>query len=478
MFKDWGVGCASLVELGALSIQVQDDLSSQRKIRSMERLAEELLQHSVEKVPLTRMGDWESKNLSANQLAYAANDVFVTYVVAEKIKELQMTRPKQDYVLPLATVHSGGTTVVTVRGSLQERLDRPATLEDIIAPVPKQVPTILRATTVGGSAGAKRSPAATRYTKTSKTKVAGSSQATKRRTSNAAAPVASSTGMSGRSSKAPVKATTKKPAAVFSQTTTISPVSAKRTYEAWPKSLRTRTGKDGSEFSPTPVESNNSNTRVDPYFFYGNITRGDNSRSSSSSSSSSNGSSSIGANDIIRTIRTGSKSTVTIIPRRFQKRSISFFPSCCSRQFSSSASATADNKRPGPSDLSDRKQQEGENGSGGERGGNVFFPGRLLPESLEGKDILERNQSVWLEAGGRDLSEDSDVGVGAEAEEQDDWHLRQNQALFASLVTPNSDSDSGFGSDAVSDLGKGMGLKDLESALDKDVLSSLLRRKS
>lgn len=43
MFKDWGVGCASLVELGALSIQVQDDLSTQRKVRSMERLSRELV---------------------------------------------------------------------------------------------------------------------------------------------------------------------------------------------------------------------------------------------------------------------------------------------------------------------------------------------------------------------------------------------------------------------------------------------------
>ncbi|KAG0271906.1 hypothetical protein BGZ95_000223 [Linnemannia exigua] len=225
MLKDWGVGCASLVELGALSIQVQDDLSSQRKIRSMESLTKELV---------------------------SATD---------------------------------GTTVVTVRGSLQERLDNPATVEDIIIPVPKQIRTIPRATAAGGSAGAKRLPAATGYTKVSKAKVTGSSQATKRRTANTAAPVVSSTGMSGRSSEAPAKATTKN---------------------------------------------------------------------------------------------------------------------------------------------------------------------QLLPESLEGKDVLERNQSVWLEAGGRDLSEDGDVE--AEAEEQDDWHLRQNQALFASLVTPNSDSDSESGFDADSDV--------------------------
>jgi len=65
--------------------------------------------------------------------------------------------------------------------------------------------------------------------------------------------------------------------------------------------------------------------------------------------------------------------------------------------------------------------------------GDIYFPSQLLPESLEDKDILERNQAVWLNAGGgRDLSEDAEVNE----EEDEDWHLNQNQALFASLISP------------------------------------------
>ncbi|KAF9281684.1 hypothetical protein BGZ68_006475 [Mortierella alpina] len=112
MLKDWGVGCASLVELGALYVQVADDLTSQRSVRSMASLTNELLGHSVEKTGPTRMGNWENKNLSALQLRYAANDAFVTYEVAEKIKELQQSRPPRDYEIELATIHSEGTKVV------------------------------------------------------------------------------------------------------------------------------------------------------------------------------------------------------------------------------------------------------------------------------------------------------------------------------------------------------------------------------
>ncbi|KAF9905560.1 hypothetical protein EC991_001590 [Linnemannia zychae] len=356
MFKDWGVGCASLIELGALSIQVQDDLSSQRKIRSMERLTKELLQHDVEKVPLTRMGNWESKCLSASQLEYAANDAFVTYEVAEKIKELQRTRAKQDYILPLAKVHSEGTTVVTVRGSLQERLDRPATVEDIISPVPKQTATAAKATRTG----VKSPSVVTGYAKVSKNKVtmakakaAGLGQASKRRNVIAAAPVASSATWLARSAKPALKAKTKK-----------------------------------------------------------------------------------------------------------------------SARFSTSATALADNNKSGQNDSLSRKQR----GKNNRREGGVFFPSGLLPESLEGKDVLERNQSVWLEAGGRDLSEDSDVEVGVE--DQDGWHLRQNQALFASLITPDPDPDLDLGVTSGSKSGSDLNLKDLESVLDKDVLFSSLRKKT
>ncbi|KAF8940813.1 hypothetical protein BGZ47_007591 [Haplosporangium gracile] len=390
MFKDWGVGCASVVELGALSIQVQDDLLTQRKVRSMERLSRELLQHAVEKAPLTRMGNWESKNLSANQLAYAANDVFVTYELAEKIKELQKARPEQDYVVQLTTVHSQGTTVVTVRGSLQERVDHPATAKDIIVPEPKQAPTILKAGTsekrataeAGGFAGAKRSSLA--YNKAPKIKTRGSGQATaNRRTTEAAptkAPISSLTTTTGRSTKSSVAPATSSSPRVNSPAT------------------------------------RSMNVNEDPYFFYRNA----NSKASDDT------------NNVIRVIRLGSRSTVTIIPPRFQKRSFS-----CS-------SLTV---------TSDKKISRGE----------VYFPSQLLPESLEGKDIMERNQSVWLEAGGGALSEDDNLGED-DGEQQDDWHLKQNQILFASLVPPDTESDS----DKVSDA-------EVKVGVDKDIIHALLQ---
>lgn len=338
----------------------------------------------MEKVPLTRMGNWESKNLSANQLAYAANDVFVTYELAEKIKELQNTRPKQDYVIPLATVHSQGTTVVTVRRSLQERVDHPATAKDIVIPEPKQAPTVLKtgtnnkATTAsaGGSIGVKRSSIG--YAKVSKTNTEGSGQVTTSWRTTGAVPLSSAT--AGRSTKSAAAATS---------------------------------------FSRMSSPARSTNVNGDPYFFYPNAK---NSRTGD------------GANDVIRAIRLGSRSTVTIIPPRFQKRSFS-----CS-----SLTATSDKK------------------IGREE---VFFPSQLLPKSLEGQDIIERNQHVWLEAGGRDLSEEDDLGEEG-GKEQGDWHLKQNQALFASLVTPDIDSDD---SDNSSDVRSEVGV-------DKDVLAALLRK--
>lgn len=327
---------------------------------------------------MTRMGNWESKNLSANQLAYAANDVFVTYELAEKIKELQKTRPKQNYVVPLATVHSRGTTVVTVRGSLQERVDRPATAKDIVVPEPRQAPTVLKTGTskkatmasASESIGAKRSSVG--YAKVSRTNTEGSGQvATSWRTTGAAP---SSTTTTGRSTKSTL-------------------------------------------FSRVSSPARSTNVNGDPYFFYPNAK---NSRTGD------------GANDVIRAIRLGSRSTVTIIPPRFQKRSFS-----CS-----SLTATSDKR------------------------GDVFFPSQLLPKSLEGKDIIERNQHIWLEAGGRNLSEEDGLG-GESEEEQDDWHLRQNQALFASLVPPDIESDD---SDKASDVRSEVGV-------DRDALAALLRKK-
>ncbi|KAF9579463.1 hypothetical protein BGW38_004260 [Lunasporangiospora selenospora] len=120
LFKDWGIHSAGLVELGALCIQVLDDLPSQRKVRSMESLTNDLLGHSVEKVELTRMGNWENFNLSSSQIAYAANDAFVTYEVAARIKELQASRPPQQYTLPLLSIQPEGGFVREVHQTLEE----------------------------------------------------------------------------------------------------------------------------------------------------------------------------------------------------------------------------------------------------------------------------------------------------------------------------------------------------------------------
>lgn len=347
---------------------------------------------------MTRMGNWESKNLSANQISYAANDVFVTYELAEKIKELQRTRPKQDYVVPLATVNSDGTTVVTVRGSLQERVDHPATAKDIIIPEPRQAPTILKAratkmvaTTAGG---AKRSSVG--YAKVTKVKSGGSGPVTNWRTTGVA----------------PIKAPTSSLTTTPRRST--NPAAAEKS-SPWRSSL-----------------AQGMNVNGDPYYFYKNA----NNNGGTSNKASD-------AKNVIQTIRLGNRSTVTIIPPRFQKRSF----------FSTSLAATAD-KKSGSKEIS----QWGKQGHKGE----VYFPSQLLPESLEGKDIIERNQSVWLEAGGRDFSED-DLGEKG-GEQQDDWYLRQNQAMFASLVPPDPDSDKGPG--VGSDV-----------SVDSDVLAALIRTK-
>lgn len=351
----------------------------------------------MEKVPLTRMGNWESKNLSANQIAYAANDVFVTYELAEKIKELQRMRPKNDYVVPLATVQSNGTIVVTVRGSLQERLDHPATTKDIIVPEPKQAPTILKARatkmTAATAGGAKRSSVG--YAKVTKVKIGGSGPIVIRRTTGAA----------------PVKAPT-------SSTTTIG------------RSTKSAAAATSSTWGNLLAHSMDVNGY--PYRFYKNANKNGDTSSKVSDS-----------NNVIQTIRLGSRSTVTIIPPRFQKRPFS----------ATSLAATAD-KKIDAKGMPQRMQQE--------HSEEVYIPSQLLPESLEGKGTLERNQSVWLEAGGRDLSED-DLGEEG-GEQQEDWYLRQNQALFASLVPSDPDFDKGSGVE--SDVG-----------VNSDVLAALIRKR-
>ncbi|KAF9948582.1 hypothetical protein BGZ72_009512 [Mortierella alpina] len=336
MLKDWGVGCASLVELGALYVQVADDLTNQRRVRSMASLTNEVLGHSVEKTLPTRMGDWENKNLSGQQLTYAANDAFVTYEVAEKIKELQQSRPPKDYEIELATIHSEGTKVVKVRGTLQERQDHPATLNDIIPQRPSRSMVARSATAATTTAIRKPSTGA--------------------------------------------RTTTKKWG-----TTTTTTGSRQTTITSSLRSI--------AKPSPTlAITSKSSLTKKDSGFFYKSRP------------------------NMIQTIHRGRQTVVTIIPPKFQKRHFS-------------------HSRP----LLKRSEPHGDDGRTvhKKRTGDVYIPSQFLPESLESKDIMERNQAVWEEAGGRDLSGE----ITQDGSDGSDWYLQQNQALFESLGQSSLNED-------------------------------------
>ncbi|KAG0361297.1 hypothetical protein BG005_008726 [Podila minutissima] len=353
LFKDWGVACASMVELGSLCIQVLDDLNNCRRVRSMDSLSRELLGHAVEKTNLTRTGNWERKELTSRQISYAANDVYVTYEVAEKIKSLQKnTGPtRKQYTLPIATIHpKGGATVLNVRGTLQHVQDHGVRTQDIIDKPPGS-----------GRVQAK-----------------GSEALTKKATSTTTTPPAK---------KFPsVSAWGKK-----------VQVSIKKAKVSISKSTVPRPSPPSSG-PPKPVAIKAIQGSY-PNYIYKNLTE-------------------------VRTIRVGGRSTVTIIPPQFQKRLFSTSSHSASKKSGNSATRAI---------------------------GDVYLPKELLPESMEGKDVLERNQAVWLEAGGRDLEEDD---MAQEA--SDDWYLMQNQSLYASLSSTSED---------VSDIPSG---EILESSNKKD----------
>ncbi|KAF9575189.1 hypothetical protein EC968_004125 [Mortierella alpina] len=298
MLKDWGVGCASLVELGALYVQVADDLSNQRRIRSMASLTSQLLGHSVEKTLPTRMGNWENKNLSALQLQYAANDAFVTYEVAEKIKELQHSRPPKDYEIELATIHSEGTKVVKIYDDKGcQRCDHSG------------------------------HPRAIDWR--------GSDQDY------------NSKQMGNSSKQGWIQSYKHDPVIIiYIEAVAVACNCIEKSSSSWPNE--------------------------------------------------------------IQTIHRGRQTVVTIIPPKFQKR-----------LFSQSRPAF---KRSEPHADGSRAQLK-------KRTGDVYIPDQFLPESLENKDILERNQAVWLEAGGRGLSGEITEDYSSES----DWYLQQNQTLFESL---------------------------------------------
>ncbi|KFH62327.1 hypothetical protein MVEG_11538 [Podila verticillata NRRL 6337] len=322
LFKDWGVACASLVELGSLYIQVIDDLNNSRRVRSMDSLARELLGHAVEKTNLTRMGNWERKELTSQQISYAANDVYVTYEVAERIKSLQRAGSPKGYTVPMATIHAKGATLLNVRGTLQHVQDHGVRPRDVIdTPGP----------TKGSEALSKK---------------------------------------------------------VSSTTKTASAKKLPSMSSAWNKKpkayVKSSPRPSSSTSGPPKIVAIKSIQGSYPGSIYKNVTE-------------------------IRTIH-GHKSTITIIPPKFQKRLLSTKV---------------------PSNHEDPKIPEKLRAVG-----EIYLPKELLPESMEEKDVLERNQAVWLEAGGRDLEED-DEEVAKEA--SDDWYLLQNQSLYASLASSSED---------------------------------------
>lgn len=270
------------------------------------------------------MGNWERKELTSGQISYAANDVYVTYEVAEKIKLLQRAGLPKEYTVPMATIHAEGATLLNVRGTLQQVQDHGVRSRDIID-----------------------TPGPTKESEALSKKVPG----TTKRVSAKKSPSVSSTW--NKKSKAYVK-----------------------------RSSRPSSSTSGP---PKPVAIKSIQGSY-PDYIYKNVTE-------------------------IRTIR-GHKSTVTIIPPKFQKRLLS---------------------TKAPSNHEDPKKSERLRALG-----EFYLPKELLPESMEGKDVLERNQAVWLEAGGRDLEED-DEEVAKEV--SDDWYLLQNQSLYASLASSSEDVD-------------------------------------
>lgn len=270
------------------------------------------------------MGDWNLPLLQMDQIAYAANDVFVAYEIAAKIKQLQTIRPERVYHVPLATIKIGGADVITVQGTLQacedgQRLSAPNT--------PKVLPTSRSRSSVDAKPKPKLS--------------------------------------STRRSKSPTRL---------------------------PDAPKKRD-------SVSPPAKNSTHSRKGPIHTSKHVSRSD-------------------PAEVWRAMRYGGRSVVTVIPTSQLKKS-----SPHARPFSSRA-----RKSPEHTVLGDGHHHE--NGGRDQEQDQISIPSHLLPESMEGMSIMERNQAVWFKAGGRNPADDD----GDDAKD-DDWYLRQNQALFESLMT-------------------------------------------
>src|SRR5690606_19068924 len=64
-------------------------------------------------------------NLSKQQLSYAANDIYVTCKLAEKIQMIQAQKPTNptngnEYMVPTADIMEGGTDIKILKGTLHD----------------------------------------------------------------------------------------------------------------------------------------------------------------------------------------------------------------------------------------------------------------------------------------------------------------------------------------------------------------------
>lgn len=274
------------------------------------------------------MGAWDRPHLRMDQIAYAANDVFVAYEIAVKIKQLQKVCPSRVYHVTLATIKTGGADIITVRGTLQACEDDPPRVVSMPS-TPSTLPT------------------------------------SRSRSSVDAKPKPTSSTRRSKSSRLPDTTTKHDSEAPTAKIGVHSPKASRHT----PKSV--------ARSNPTEVR---------------------------------------------RRMWYGGRSVVTVIPTSQLKKSSPHPRSFSSHVCKSPGSTALDNSH--RHEIGGRDQVQDQ----------LSIPSSLLPESMEGMSIMERNQAVWFKAGGRNYSDENND----DDPKDDDWHLRQNQALFESLMTGNT----------------------------------------
>ncbi|CAG8458941.1 396_t:CDS:2 [Ambispora leptoticha] len=123
LFRDYKVNCKSLVELGPLGRQVKKDgFINQRKVQSLRTLVEVLLDHQIVKNKKIQKSNWDYWRLSNEQIDYAANDAYATYLLAERIIALQSEQialdPSISYEIDLCDIYEEMTVIRTITENL------------------------------------------------------------------------------------------------------------------------------------------------------------------------------------------------------------------------------------------------------------------------------------------------------------------------------------------------------------------------